>query len=91
MSHPATPSAEAVIGQPAKIQLEKVWFDEAITCRSRAETGIAAGPDESFALYPDDSIATVRTSCASNSCMLDATSCVQAQRPVIALPTVTKG
>ncbi len=104
MSHPATPSAEAVIGQPAKIQfetfldehrlalsgcldnlteeqarrslvtsrttllglvkhvvfVEKVWFDEAITCRSRAEIGIPAGPDESFVLHRDDTIATVR-------------------------------
>ena len=26
--------------------VEKVWFDEAITCRSRAEIGIPATPDE---------------------------------------------
>src|ERR1700740_2005643 len=30
--------------------VEKVWFDEAITCRSRAEIGIPASPDESFIL-----------------------------------------
>ena len=40
--------------------LEKVWFDEAVTCRSRAEIGIPATPDESFILQDDDTIATVR-------------------------------
>lgn len=40
--------------------VEKVWFDEAITCRSRAEIGIPATPDESFALTDDDTIASVR-------------------------------
>ena len=33
--------------------VEKVWFDEAITCRSRAEIGIPATPDESFILVHD--------------------------------------
>jgi hypothetical protein len=40
--------------------VEKVWFDEAVTCRSRAEIGIPATPDESFILVDDDSIATVQ-------------------------------
>jgi len=40
--------------------VEKVWFDEAITCRPRAEIGIPATPDESFVLDDDDTIATVR-------------------------------
>ncbi|GAB3880927.1 DinB family protein [Kibdelosporangium lantanae] len=40
--------------------VEKVWFDEAITCRSRAEIGIPATPDESFALLDGDTIATVQ-------------------------------
>jgi hypothetical protein len=40
--------------------VEKVWFDEAITCRSRAEIGIPASPDESFILDENDTIATVR-------------------------------
>jgi Protein of unknown function (DUF664) len=40
--------------------VEKVWFDEAITCRSRAEIGIPATPDESFILDQDDTIATVQ-------------------------------
>ena len=30
--------------------VEKVWFDEAITRRSRAEIGIPATPDETFIL-----------------------------------------
>jgi hypothetical protein len=40
--------------------VERVWFDEAITCRTRAEIGIPATPDESFILHDDDTIATVR-------------------------------
>ena len=40
--------------------VEKVWFDEAITRRSRAEIGIPQTPDESFILRDDDTIATVR-------------------------------
>jgi len=104
VSHPATPSAEDAIGQPAKVQfetfldehrlalsaclddlteeqarrslvpskttmlglvkhvafVERVWFDEAVSCRSRVEIGIPAGPDESFVLHRDDNIATVR-------------------------------
>lgn len=39
--------------------VERVWFDEAITGRSRAEIGIVATPDESFDLTPGDSIASV--------------------------------
>src|SRR5689334_24291438 len=40
--------------------VEKVWFDEAVTCRSRAEIGIPATPDESFILHDGDTIAAVR-------------------------------
>jgi hypothetical protein len=40
--------------------VEKVWFDEAISCRSREEIGIPATPDESFELTDEDSIASVR-------------------------------
>jgi Protein of unknown function (DUF664) len=40
--------------------VEKVWFDEAVTCRPRAEIGIPATPDESFILNGDDTIATVQ-------------------------------
>src|SRR5579875_3444465 len=40
--------------------VEKVWFDEAVTCRSRAEIGLPPTPDESFILGDDDTVATVR-------------------------------
>lgn len=40
--------------------VEKVWFDEAITCRSRAEIGIPSRSDESFILDDEDTIATVQ-------------------------------
>jgi Protein of unknown function (DUF664) len=40
--------------------LEKVWFDEAVTGRSRAEIGIPEASGESFILHDDDTIASVR-------------------------------
>ena len=40
--------------------LEKVWFDEAVTCRSRAEIGIPAASEESFILHDDDTIASIQ-------------------------------
>jgi hypothetical protein len=40
--------------------VEKVWFDEALTCRSRAEIGIPATPDESFILREEDTIAAIQ-------------------------------
>ncbi|MFJ4692372.1 DinB family protein [Streptomyces sp. NPDC088766] len=50
--------------------VEKVWFDEAITCRSRTEIGIPASPDESFDVHDDDTIASVqrahRQACAAS-------------------------
>lgn len=42
------------------IFVEKVWFDEAITRRSRAEIGIPASPDESFILDDEDTIASIQ-------------------------------
>ena len=39
--------------------VEKVWFDEAVTGRSRAEIGIPSTPDESFVLTDDDTVASV--------------------------------
>ncbi|MGC4747510.1 DinB family protein [Micromonospora sp. DT201] len=41
--------------------VEKVWFDEAVTCRPRSEIGIPATPDESFILDDADTIATVQS------------------------------
>lgn len=50
--------------------VEKVWFDEAITCRSRQEIGIPTTPDESFILADGDTIAGVqaayRRACAES-------------------------
>jgi hypothetical protein len=40
--------------------LEKVWFDEAVTCRSRAEIGIPEASSESFILHDGDTIASVQ-------------------------------
>lgn len=40
--------------------VEGVWFDEAVTGRPRSATGLAAGPEESFVLHPDDTVASVQ-------------------------------
>ncbi|WP_432561870.1 DinB family protein [Kineococcus sp. SYSU DK003] len=40
--------------------VERVWFEEAVTCRSRADLGLEAGPAESFVLHPDDTTASVQ-------------------------------
>ncbi|MGX7829741.1 DinB family protein [Actinokineospora sp. 24-640] len=40
--------------------VEKVWFDEAVSCRSRAEIGVPATPRESFLLDDGDTIASVQ-------------------------------
>jgi hypothetical protein len=40
--------------------VEKVWFDEAISGRSRTEIGLPATQDESFDLTDDDTIAAVQ-------------------------------
>ena len=40
--------------------VEKVWFDEAISCRSRAEIGLPATPDESFILDDGDTVAVIQ-------------------------------
>lgn len=40
--------------------VEKVWFDEAVSRRSRAEIGIPATPDESFDLEDGDTVESVR-------------------------------
>jgi hypothetical protein len=44
--------------------VERVWFDEALTGRSRAEIGIPASPDESFDLDPADTVETIRAAYA---------------------------
>jgi len=55
------PSATTLLGLVKHgIFLEKVWFDEAVTGRSRAEIGIPETSPESFLLQHDDTIASVR-------------------------------
>jgi len=55
------PSRTTLLGLVKHVTVvEKVWFDEAVTCRSRAEIGIPATPDESFILDDADTIATVQ-------------------------------
>lgn len=39
--------------------VERVWFAEAATGKTRAELGIVSGPDESFILDPSDTITSV--------------------------------
>src|SRR2546421_2433394 len=55
------PSRTTLLGLVKHVTfVEKVWFDEAVTCRSRAEIGIPAGPAESFVLHDEDTIASVQ-------------------------------
>ena len=55
------PSATTLLGLVKHATfVERVWFDEAITCRSREEIGLEAGPEESFALHPEDTVASVQ-------------------------------
>jgi hypothetical protein len=41
--------------------VERVWFEEALTCQPRTETGVEAGPDGSFELRVADTIDFVRS------------------------------
>ncbi|MCG3752269.1 DinB family protein [Amycolatopsis sp. Poz14] len=55
------PSKTTLLGLVKHVTfVEKVWFDEAVTGRSRAEIGIPETPDESFVLTDDDSIASIQ-------------------------------
>ncbi|SJM67327.1 protein of unknown function DUF664 [Agrococcus casei LMG 22410] len=40
--------------------VERVWFEEAFDGLPRSESGLVAGPDESFDLAPEDSIDSIR-------------------------------
>lgn len=54
------PSRTTLLGLVKHVTVvEKVWFDEAVTGRSRAEIGIPDTPDESFVLDDGDTIASV--------------------------------
>ena len=55
------PSRTTLLGLVKHVTVvERVWFDEAITCRSREEIGIPATPDESFVLEDTDTIESIR-------------------------------
>ncbi|MGW4396199.1 DinB family protein [Amycolatopsis nivea] len=55
------PSKTTLLGLVKHVTfVEKVWFDEAVTGRSRAEIGIPETPDESFVLADDDTIASIQ-------------------------------
>jgi hypothetical protein len=55
------PSATTLLGLVKHAAfVEKVWFDEAVTGRPRAEIGIPATPGQSFILEESDTIATVQ-------------------------------
>src|SRR5271156_6128018 len=58
---PLVPSRTTLLGLVKHATfVEKVWFDEAVTGRSRAEIGIPATPDESYILNDGDTIATIQ-------------------------------
>ncbi|YCH10028.1 DinB family protein [Arthrobacter sp. alpha11c] len=58
---PLVPSRTTLLGLLKHATfVEKVWFDEAISCRSRSEIGIPATPDESFILEDTDTIASIQ-------------------------------
>jgi hypothetical protein len=58
---PLVPSRTTLLGLVKHATfVEKVWFDEAITCRSRAEIGIPPTPDDSFVLDDGDTVESVQ-------------------------------
>lgn len=60
--HRMVPSKTTLLGLVKHAAfVEQVWFDEAITGRSRGDIGCAAGPDESFDLTSGDTIESVRS------------------------------
>lgn len=55
------PSRTTLLGLVKHVTfVEKVWFDEAITCRTRAEIGLPESPDETFVLADGDTVESVR-------------------------------
>jgi hypothetical protein len=55
------PSATTLLGLVRHATfVERVWFDEAFTGRSRAEIGIPETVEESFVLAEDDTVASVQ-------------------------------
>lgn len=66
------PSATTLLGLVKHATyVEKVWFDQALTGRTRAEIGIPEQSEDSFLLTDDDSVASVvqahREACEASS------------------------
>ena len=64
------PSATTLLGLLKHVTwMQRVWFEECVGGSSRRELGLVPGPDESFRLTDDDTIASVtaahREACAT--------------------------
>ncbi|WP_367130525.1 DinB family protein [Saccharothrix sp. HUAS TT1] len=64
------PSATTLLGLLKHVTwMQRVWFEECVGGTPRAELGLVSGPDESFRLTDDDTIASVsaahREACAT--------------------------
>jgi uncharacterized damage-inducible protein DinB len=64
------PSATTLLGLLKHVTwMQRVWFEECVGGASRRELGLAQGPDESFRLAADDTVASVtaahRAACAT--------------------------
>ncbi|WP_290059590.1 DinB family protein [Amycolatopsis solani] len=64
------PSATTVLGLLKHVTwMQRVWFEECVGGRSRAELGLVASPDDSFRLGEGDTVASVtaahREACAT--------------------------
>ena len=68
--HRLVPSATTLLGLLKHVTwMQRVWFEECVGGRSRRELGLVAGPEESFRLADDDTVASVtvehRAACAT--------------------------
>jgi hypothetical protein len=69
------PSATTLLGLVKHVTwMQRVWFEECVGGTSRRELGLVQGPDESFQLSDDDTIASVtaahREACATARTMI---------------------
>ena len=64
------PSATTLLGLVKHVTwMQRVWFEECVGGTSRRELGLVAGPDQSFRIAEDDTVASVtaahREACAT--------------------------
>jgi hypothetical protein len=69
------PSATTLLGLVKHVTwMQRVWYEECVGGTSRRELGLVQGPDESFQLSDDDTIASVtaahREACATARTMI---------------------